>query len=61
MKCNAPTQIVFIISLVLAILSLLGVFGVLGSIGLGVIASYSYWLAFASWAVLAAGCLLKGL
>ena len=54
MKLSAPTQLFFIIALVLAILALLGSFAVLPAI-----AGYSFWLAFAAWGVLAIGSLMK--
>jgi len=55
LKLSAPTQLFFIIALVLAILALLGSFAVLPAV-----AGYSFWLAFAAWAVLALGSLMKG-
>jgi hypothetical protein len=56
MKLSAPTQLFFIIALVLAILALLGSFAVLPAI-----TGYSFWLAFAAWGVLAIGSLMKGM
>ena len=55
MRLNAPTQLFFIISLVLAILSLLGALGIIGAV-----AAYATWLGLAAWIVLAVGCLMKG-
>lgn len=57
MNLNAPTQIVFIISLVLAVLALLGAIG----ISLPVIGGHAIWVALAAYVVLAAGNLMKGL
>jgi len=54
MKLSAPTQLFFIIALVLAILALLGSFAVLPAI-----TGHSFWLAFAAWGVLAIGSLMK--
>ena len=56
MKLSAPTQVVFIISLILLVLALLGHF--VTSIPL--VAPYKFWLAIAAYAVLAAGCMMKG-
>ncbi|MEQ1843060.1 MAG: hypothetical protein ABL994_21870 [Verrucomicrobiales bacterium] len=55
MKLSAPTQVFFIISVVLAALALLGKFAVVAAV-----APYSIWLAIAAWAVLAIGSLMKG-
>ncbi|MEM9282605.1 MAG: hypothetical protein AAGA96_12325 [Verrucomicrobiota bacterium] len=55
MKLSAPTQLFFLISLVIAIVALLGGLGVVGAV-----AGYSFWLAIAAYVVLALGCLLKG-
>lgn len=55
LKLSASTQLFFIIALVLAILALLG-----GLALLPAVAGYSFWLAFAAWAVLAIGSLMKG-
>lgn len=55
MKLNAPTQVFFIISLVLIIIAVLGGLGVISAV-----AGYSFWLAVAGWAVLMIGCVMKG-
>ena len=55
MKLNAPTQIVFLISLILAIVAILGGLGIITPI-----VTSAYWFAVAAWAVLAAGCFFKG-
>ncbi len=55
MNLSAPTQVVFWISLILVILALVGFFWVVPYI-----TAYAFWLAIASWVVLAAGCMMKG-
>ena len=55
MKLSAPTQIVFLISLVIAIIGLLMALGVLAMIPVA-----SVWVAIIAYIVLAGGCLLKG-
>ncbi len=56
MRLNAPTQIVFLISLALAILALLGAL-----IVIPFVSAYAFWLAIIAYVVLAAGCVMKGL
>ena len=56
MKLSAPTQIIFIISLVIAVLGLLAALGVFAIIPIA-----SVWIMTVAYAVLAVGCLLKGL
>ena len=56
MKLSAPTQVVFIISLILVILALLGQFVTT----IPLVAPYKFWLAIAGYVVLAAGCMMKG-
>lgn len=55
-KLNAPTQIVFLISLALAILAVVGLFVLIPFVSV-----YAFWFAIAGYVVLAAGCVLKGL
>ncbi|GIK80115.1 MAG: hypothetical protein KJZ73_07195 [Pseudorhodoplanes sp.] len=55
-KLNAPTQIVFLISLILALLALIGVF-----VFIPFVSVYAFWIAIVAYVVLAAGCILKGL
>ena len=55
MKLSAPTQPIFIISLVFAILALLGFFGILAPV-----AAHSFWLMTIAYVVLLIGTLLKG-
>ena len=56
MKLSAPTNIVFIIAVVLAALALLGKFVIIG----GAIAANAFWILLVAFLVIAAGCLLKG-
>ncbi len=55
MSLNAPTQIVFIVSLVIAAIGLLAGLGLLGFIPLS-----GFWIMTIAYAVLAAACVLKG-
>jgi hypothetical protein len=55
MQLSAPTQVVFIISLILVVLALLGYF-----LAIPFVTAYAFWLAIIGYIVLAAGCLLKG-
>lgn len=55
-RLNAPTQIVFLISLALAILAVVGLF-----VAIPFVSLYAFWFAIAGYVVLAAGCVLKGL
>lgn len=55
MNLNAPTQVVFIISLIIAILALIGHF-----VQIPVVSEFRYWFAIVAYIVLAAGCILKG-
>jgi hypothetical protein len=55
MKLSAPTQIVFIISLIIAVIGLLIALNVLAMIPIA-----SVWVMLIAYIVLAAGCLLKG-
>jgi hypothetical protein len=56
MKLSAPTQAIFILSLILAVLALIGHFVPT----VPYVAAYKFWLAIAGYVVLAAGCMLKG-
>jgi uncharacterized membrane protein YwaF len=53
---GAPTQVFFLISLALVVLSIISLF----VINIPVISMYGFWVAVAGYAVLAAGCLMKG-
>ncbi|MGB7335910.1 MAG: hypothetical protein WBD01_08990 [Salaquimonas sp.] len=55
MSLSAPKNIVFIIALIIAILGLLAGLGVFAIIPLS-----AFWLMTIAYAILAAGCLLKG-
>jgi hypothetical protein len=57
MRLNAPTKIVFIISVVLAVMALLPMVGV----AVPVVGGNTIWFALSAYAVLAAGNLFKGL
>ena len=56
MKLSAPTQMIFIISLVVAVIGLLMALGVLAMIPIA-----SVWVMAAAYVILAAGCLMKGM
>lgn len=55
MNLNAPTQVVFIISLIVAVLALVGHF-----VLVPFVTEYKFWFAIVSYVVLAAACVLKG-
>lgn len=55
MNLNAPTQLVFILSLVIAVLALIGHF-----VMIPFVSEYKFWFAIVSYVVLAAACVLKG-
>jgi len=54
MRLNAPTQIVFMISLALAVLALIGHF-----VAIPYVTAYQFWVAIVGYAVLAAACVMK--
>jgi hypothetical protein len=54
-KLSAPTQVVFLISLILAIIAVIGVF-----VSIPFVSAYAFWIAIIGYIVLAAGCVLKG-
>ena len=56
MRLNAPTQMVFLISLALAVLALVGHF-----VFIPYVSAYQFWVAIAGYALLAAACVLKGM
>ncbi|HSM20566.1 MAG TPA: hypothetical protein VK844_09380 [Hyphomicrobiales bacterium] len=56
MTLSAPTQVVFLISLILAVLAVLGVFA-----SIPVVSANAFWFAIVGYIVLAVGCLAKGL
>lgn len=55
-RLNAPTQLVFLISLVLAVLGVLAIF-----ISIPIVSAYAFWFVVAGYVVLALGCILKGM
>jgi hypothetical protein len=55
MSLSAPTQVVFIIAVIIAVLALVIFLGVF-SIGVS-----SFWIMTIAFVVLAAGCLVKGM
>ncbi len=55
MNLNAPTQVVFIVSLFIAVLALVGHFTLVPFV-----TAYKFWLAIVAYVVLAAACVLKG-
>ncbi|MCZ2122903.1 MAG: hypothetical protein LC108_11635 [Anaerolineales bacterium] len=56
MKLTPPKAVTFWIAVVLGLLGLLGAINVLGALG-----AYAFWLAFAGFALLTLGLLVKGL
>lgn len=54
-KLNAPTQIMFLVSLVVVLLAIIGLF-----VNIPIISMYAFWIAVLGYVVLAAGCVLKG-
>jgi len=56
MKLTPPTMLTFWIGVALGLLGLLGGIGVIGAL-----AGYAFWLAFAGFAVLTLGLLVKGM
>jgi hypothetical protein len=55
MRLSAPTQIVFLISLILAVLALVGHYT-----QIPYVTAYQFWVAIVAYVVLAAACVLKG-
>ena len=56
MRLNAPTQLIFLISLILAVLAVVAHF-----VAIPYASQYQFWLAVAGYVVLAAGCVMKGM
>lgn len=54
MDINAPTRMIFVISLILAVLAVVAHFVVIPYAN-----EYQFWLAIAGYVVLAGGCLVK--
>lgn len=55
MNLNAPTQIVFIIAVVLAVLALLGAL-----VSIPFVSAYAFWILLIGFIVLAGGVVMKG-
>jgi hypothetical protein len=53
---SAPTQAFFLISLVLVVLAVLAIF-----VTVPFVSGYAFWFAVVGYAVLAAGCLFRGM
>lgn len=53
-RLNAPTQIVFVISLVLAVLAVAGLY-----VNIPFVSFYAFWVAILAYVVLALGCVMK--
>jgi hypothetical protein len=53
-RLNAPTQGVFLTSVVIAVFALIGHF-------LAIVGIYAFWVAILAYVVLAAACIMKGL
>ncbi len=56
MKLSAPSQIVWIIALILGIVGILGSMGVVAAL-----ATYAFWLVVAGWALLLIATLMRGM
>lgn len=56
MNLNAPTQLIFIIAVVLALIALVGYFVPT----IAIIGVYTFWIMTAAFVVLAAGVLFRG-
>lgn len=56
MKLTAPSQALFLVSLILAALAVIGVFVVIP-----VVSAHAFWFAVGGYAVLAIACLMKGM
>lgn len=56
MKLSPPTQVVWIIALILGLLGLLGALGVIAAI-----AGYAFWLVVAAWALLLIATIMRGM
>jgi len=56
LKLSAPSQVVWIIALILGIVGILGVLGVITGL-----AAYAFWLVVAGWALLLVATLMRGM
>jgi hypothetical protein len=55
-RLNAPSQIVFLISLVLAVLGVLAMF-----VTIPFVSSYAFWFVTVGYVLLALGCIMTGM
>lgn len=53
---SAPTQIIFLISLIIAVVAIIGFF-----VAIPIVSQYAFWIAIIAYVVLALGCVLKGI
>ena len=53
-RLNAPTQVDFLISMILAFIALIGFF-----VNIPIVSQYTFWIAIVAYFVLALGCVLK--
>lgn len=56
MHLSAPTQIVFLIAVILAILAVAGMY-----VAIPFVSANAFWVAIVAFVILAAGCMMKGL
>ena len=56
LKLSAPSQIVWIIALILGIVGLLGALGIITALGV-----YAFWLVVAGWALLLIATIVRGM
>ena len=56
LKLSAPSQVIWIIALILGIVGVLGVLGVITGL-----AAYAFWLVAAGWALLLIATLMRGM
>ena len=54
MKLNAPSMVMFVVSLILAVLAVVALFVVIPYVTL-----YAFWFAVVAYVVLAVGCLMR--
>jgi hypothetical protein len=55
-RLNAPTQPVFVASVVIAILAVIGIF-----VTIPVVSGYAFWVLVFAYVILAASCVVKGM
>lgn len=56
LKLSAPSQMIWIIALILGIVGILGVLGIITAL-----AAYAFWLVVAGWAVLLIATVMRGM